>query len=79
MLVGTAVGVIASVASTFLANVVIRPDVVVALVVAVPTVSGMVLILLSRLRWVTALGAFIVAIAPGWFGVLVAVQVVQGA
>jgi putative holin len=28
---------------------------------------------------VTALGAFILAIAPGWFGVLVAIQVVHGA
>jgi hypothetical protein len=28
---------------------------------------------------VTTLGAFILAMAPGWFGVLVAIQVVHGA
>ena len=57
----------------------IRPDVVIALVVGVPSAIGMVLILFSGRRWVTALGAFILAIAPGWFGVLVAIQVVHGA
>ena len=57
----------------------IRPDVVIALVVGVPSAIGMVLILLSRRRWMTALGAFILAIAPGWFGVLAVIQVVHGA
>jgi hypothetical protein len=38
----------------------------------------MLLILLSGRRWVTTLGAFILAIAPGWFGALVAIQVVHG-
>ena len=32
--------------------------------------------LLARRRWLTALGAFIVALAPGWFGVLALVEVV---
>ena len=32
-------------------------------------------ILFSGRRWVTMLGAFILAVAPGWFGVLVALQV----
>ena len=54
----------------------IRPDVVIALVVGVPSAIGMLLILLSGRRWVTTLGAFILAIAPGWFGVLVVIQVV---
>ena len=39
----------------------------------------MVMILLSHRRWMTALGAFILAIAPGWFGALAAIQVVHGA
>jgi len=79
MLVGTAVGVIACVASTLLVKATIRPDVVIALVVGVPSAIGLLMILLSGRRWVTTVGAFILAIAPGWFGVLVAVQVVHSA
>jgi hypothetical protein len=56
----------------------VRPDVVIAVVVGVPSALGLLLILLSRHRWVTALGAFVLALAPGWFGLLVAVQVVSG-
>jgi Putative holin len=79
MLVGTAVGFVAGIASTLLVKATIRPDVVIALVVGVPSAIGMLLILLSGRRWVTTLGAFVLAIAPGWFGVLVAIQVVHGA
>ncbi|MBW8712256.1 MAG: putative holin [Mycobacterium sp.] len=79
MLVGIAVGQIAGIASTLLVKATIRPDVVIALVVGVPSAIGMLLILFSARRWVTTLGAFILAIAPGWFGVLVMVQVVHGA
>ena len=79
MLVGTAVGLVAAIASTLLVTATIRPDVVVALVVGLPSAIGMLMILLSGRRWVTTLGAFILAIAPGWFGVLVAIQVVHGA
>jgi hypothetical protein len=79
MLVGTAVGLIVGIASTLLIKATIRPDVVVALVVGVPTGVGMLLILLSGRRWVTTLGAFILGVAPGWFGVLVAIQVVHSA
>jgi hypothetical protein len=79
MLVGIAVGQIAGIAATLLVNATIRPDVVIALVVGIPSAIGMVLILFSGRRWVTALGAFILAIAPGWLGVLVAIQVVHGA
>jgi Putative holin len=79
LLVGVAVGHVAGIASTLLVAATIRPDVVVALVVGVPSAIGMLMILLSGRRWVTALGAFILAIAPGWFGVLVAMQVVYGA
>ena len=79
MLVGSAAGMIAAIASTVLVTTAIRPDVVIALVVGVPSSVGMLLILFSGRRWITTLGAFILAIAPGWFGVLVAIQVVSGA
>jgi hypothetical protein len=79
LLVGGAVGLIAGIASTLLVNVAIRPDVVIALVVGVPSAVGMLLILFSGRRWMTTLGAFILAIAPGWLGVLAAIQVVHGA
>jgi Putative holin len=79
MLVGSAVGMIAGIASTVLVATAIRPDVVIALVVGVPSSVGMLLIVFSGRRWITTLGAFILAIAPGWFGVLVAIQVVSGA
>jgi Putative holin len=79
MLVGAAVGQIVGIATLLLVNAAIRPDVVTALVVGVPSVIGMLLILLSGRRWVTTLGAFILAIAPGWFGVLVVMQVTHGA
>jgi Putative holin len=78
MLVGGAVGLLVAVASTLLVSATIRPDVVIALVVGVPSVVGMLMILLSGRRWVTTLGAFILAIAPGWFGALVLIQVVHG-
>jgi hypothetical protein len=77
MLVGTAVGLIAGIASTWLITAAIRPDVVIALVVGVPSAVGMLMILFATRRWVTTLGAFILAIAPGWFGVLVGIQAVS--
>jgi hypothetical protein len=79
MLVGTAFGMMAGIAAILLVDATIRPDVVIALVVGVPSAIGMLLILLSGRRWVTTLGAFLLAIAPGWFGALVAIQVVHGA
>ena len=75
MLVGVAAGMIAGIAAPLLVNATIRPDVVIALVVGVPSAIGMLMILLSGRRWVTTFGAFVLAIAPGWFGVLVAIQV----
>ncbi|ORB70830.1 hypothetical protein BST45_05000 [Mycobacterium shinjukuense] len=78
MLVGSAVGQLAGVASSALIHVRIRPDIVIALVVGIPSVIGLSVILFSGRRWVTALGACILAVAPGWFGVLVALRVVAG-
>jgi len=79
MLVGTAAGMVAGIASTLLVSAPIRPDLVVALVVGIPSVVGLLLVVFSGRRWITALGAFILALAPGWFGVLVAIQAVRGA
>jgi Putative holin len=79
LLVGATVGQIVGIATKLLVSATIRPDIVIALVVGVPSAIGMLLILLSGRRWVTTLGAFILAIAPGWFGVLVVMQVTHGA
>ena len=79
MLVGTAVGLLGGIAAIKLVDVTVRPDLVIALVVGVPSVCGMVLIVASHRRWMTALGAFVLAIAPGWFAALAAIQVVHGA
>jgi hypothetical protein len=79
MLVGTAIGLLGAIAAIKLVDVTIRPDVVIALVVGVPSAVAMVLILASHRRWMTALGAFILAIAPAWFAALAIIQVVHGA
>lgn len=77
MLVGSAVGQLAGVASSVLVHTRVRPDLVIALVVGIPSVVGFLVILFSGRRWVTTVGAFILAVAPGWLGVLVAIQVVS--
>lgn len=79
MLVGCVAGQLLAVAARLLVDTRMRPDVVIALVVGVPSVLGLSLILVSGRRWVTMLGAAILALAPGWFGMLVALQVVSGA
>jgi hypothetical protein len=79
MLVGAALGLILGIAATLVVHAAIRPDVAIALVIGVPSAIGILLILFSGRRWVTTLGAFVLAIAPGWFGVLVVIQVVTGA
>lgn len=79
LLVGAAVGLIVGVVSILVVDTAIRPDVVIALVVGVPGLLGILTVALSGRRWVTTVGAFILAIAPGWFGVFVAIQAVHGA
>ncbi len=79
MLVGAAAGVVAGVLATLLVTAPVRPDVAIGIVLVVPSVLGLALWLVSASRWVTALGAFCLAVAPGWFGVLVLTQVVHGA
>lgn len=75
MLVGNAIGLLAGVACSVLVHARIRPDIFIAMVVGIPSAIGLLVILFSGRRWVTMLGAFILALAPGWFGVLVAIQV----
>jgi hypothetical protein len=75
MLVGVAVGVVAATAAAVLVSARIRPDVVIALVVGLPSAIGLLVVLLSRRRWLTALGVFTLALAPGWFGVLALIEV----
>ncbi|MBS4728446.1 putative holin [Mycobacterium sp. SM1] len=79
MVVGLAAGWVAGSAATVLVPARVRPDAVIALVAGVPVGVGLLLILFSRRRWITALGAFALAVAPGWFGVLVTIQAVCGA
>ena len=78
LLIGCAVGFLAGVAFTVVVHARMRPDVVIALVVGIPSVTGLLTVLFSGRRWVTVLGAFILSLAPGWFGVLVALQVASG-
>jgi len=75
MLVGCAVGFLAGVAFSATSHAKIRPDAALALVVGMPSVVGLVTILFSGRRWVTMVGAFILALGPGWFGVLATLQV----
>jgi hypothetical protein len=79
MVVGIAAGLLGGITATKLIDAAVRPDFVIALVVGVPSIFGMVLILFSHRAWMTALGAFVLAIAPAWFGALAAIQVVHGA
>ena len=58
MLVGSAVGVAAAVFSTLLIQASIRPDMVIALVLGVPSLLGLLMVMIAGQRWVTALGAF---------------------
>jgi len=77
MLIGSAVGLLAGVAFSVM-HARIRPDVAIVLVVGISTVLGLTTVMFSGRRWVTALGAFILAVGPGWFGVLAALRVTAG-
>jgi len=78
LLLGCVAGQISAVAAKLMVNATIRPDLVVALVIGVPSVIGLAVVLCSGRRWVTAVGAFILAMAPGWLSVLLLLQVVSG-
>lgn len=78
LLLGVVAGQISAVLAKLIVDATIRPDVVVALVIGVPSLVGMLLVLASGRRWVTALGAFVLAMAPGWLSVLLLLQAVSG-
>jgi hypothetical protein len=78
MLVGAAAGIVASVGAMLLVSTPLRPDIVIALVLGVPGAAGLLLILFSSRRWITTLGGFVLALGPGWFGALVAIEAVKG-
>lgn len=77
MLVGVAVGILAAISASLLVDARVRPDVVIAVVLGVPTVVGLLTLLLAGRRWLTAAGAFVLAVAPGWFATLAAIEVVM--
>lgn len=79
MIVGVALGMMAALGAAVEVTATVRPDIVIAVVVGVPSAIGMLTILFSSKRWVTAVGAMILAVAPGWFGALAAIQVASGA
>lgn len=78
MLIGAAAGLLAGVGFAVVAHGGVSPALAIASVVGIPSVAGLVTILFSGRRWVTALGAFVLSVAPGWFGVLVALRVTAG-
>ena len=78
MIVGVALGMLGALLATVEITATVRPDVVIALIVGVPGVIGTLTILMSGRRWVTALGALVLAVGPGWFGALAALQVATG-
>jgi hypothetical protein len=79
MLVGIAVGLLGGTAALTVDHARMRPDIAIGLVVGFPSAIGLLVILLSRRRWLTALGVFIMALAPGWFGVLAVIEAVTPA
>jgi hypothetical protein len=76
MVLGIATGLLGGAAALTVDHARMRPDIAIALVVGFPSVVGLLVVLMARRRWLTALGAFILALAPGWFGVLALVEVV---
>ncbi|OBB92577.1 hypothetical protein A5782_13400 [Mycobacterium sp. 852002-40037_SCH5390672] len=78
MLIGSAVGLLAGVACRVAIHASVRPGLAIASVVGILSVAGLTMILFSGRRWVTMLGAFLLSVAPGWFGVLVALRVAAG-
>lgn len=77
LLLGCVAGQITAVVTKLAVDSTVRPDLVVALVVAVPSLLGLLLVVASGRRWVTTLGAFVLAMAPGWLSVLLLIQVVS--
>ena len=77
LLLGVVAGQIAAVITKLAVDTTLRPDVVVAMVIGIPSVLGLLLIACSGRRWVTTAGAFVLAMAPGWLSVLLLIQAVS--
>ncbi|SIC47525.1 putative holin [Mycobacteroides abscessus] len=78
MLLGIAVGLGAGMSSILVAHEAVRPDLVIGLIVAVPSLLGFLILIASTRKWMTTAAAFILAISPGWFGMLAAILVIRG-
>ena len=65
MLLGVATGLLGGTAALTVEHARMRPDVAIALVVGFPSAVGLLVVLLARRRWLTALGAFILAVGAG--------------
>ena len=78
LLLGCVAGQISAVVAKLVVDATIRPDLVVALVIGVPSVLGLLLLVCSGRRWVTTAGAFVLAMGPGWLSVLLLLQAVSG-
>ncbi|KWX57889.1 hypothetical protein ASJ79_10365 [Mycobacterium sp. NAZ190054] len=78
MIIGVALGMMAALIAAVEITATIRPDVAIGLVLGVPGIVGMSMILFSGKQWVTAIGAMVLAIGPGCFGALTAIQVASG-
>ena len=78
LLLGCVAGQISAVVAKLMVDATIRPDLVVALVIGVPSVLGLLLLVCSGRRWVTTAGAFVLAMGPGWLSVLLLLQAVSG-
>lgn len=78
LLLGCVAGQMSALVAKMMIDVPIRPDLIVAMVVGIPSVIGLLLVGCSGRRWVTAAGAFVLAMAPGWLSVLLLLQVVSG-
>jgi hypothetical protein len=77
LILGCVAGQLSAVVAKLFVDATIRPDVVVALVIGIPSVIGILTVLVSARRWLTTLGAFVLAMGPGWLSVLLVLQVVS--
>lgn len=78
IVLGIAAGLCAGMAGSFIPHDPVRPDLVIGLIVAIPSLLGVLILIVSTRKWMTTLAAFVLAIAPGWFGILALIQVVRG-
>src|ERR1700744_3504781 len=75
ILLGVATGLLGGTAALTVEHARMRPDVAIALVGGFPSAVGLLVVLLARRHWLTALGAFIAGPGSGWVGGLAPVEV----